>query len=205
MIILYKLVAFTGAGISKPSGVPTFEELGDLREKLSRDYFISYPEDFYRILISMKDTIDNALPNPAHIALSKDKVPVITMNIDGLHKKAGTENLIEIHGNFEYVYCPKCKRKFDFDVVRNSIKCEYCNRVLETNVVLYGDSIPMYDDAINLVSSADELLVIGTSFYTSTSSNMVYFAKLAGAKVTIINDKAEEKVPIYLEEVFNRE
>lgn len=199
-----KIVAFTGAGISKPSGVPTFEELGDIRDKLSRDYFIEYPDEFYKILSSMKDIIDKVSPNPAHLALTKYKVPIITMNIDGLHKKAGSEDLIEIHGNLENVFCPKCKKVFDFNVVRKSIKCENCNIVLETNVVLYGDSIPRYEEAIKLVSNADELLVVGTSFYTSTSSNMVHIAKLTGAKVTIINNKAEEKVPLYLNEIFNR-
>ncbi|HHU28344.1 TPA: transcriptional regulator [bacterium] len=199
-----KIVAFTGAGISKPSGVPTFEELGDIRDKLSRDYFIEYPDEFYKILSSMKDIIDKVSPNPAHLALAKYKVPIITMNIDGLHKKAGSEDLIEIHGNLENVFCPKCKKVFDFNVVRKSIKCENCNIVLETNVVLYGDSIPRYEEAVKLISTADELLVVGTSFYTSTSSNMVHIAKLAGAKVTVINEKAEEKVPLYLNEIFNR-
>ena len=199
-----KIVAFTGAGISKPSGVPTFEELGDIRDKLSRDYFIEYPDEFYKILSSMKDIIDKVLPNPAHKALAKFNVPVITMNIDGLHKKAGSKDLIEIHGNLENVYCPKCKNVYDFNVVRKSIKCPHCNLVLETNVVLYGDQIPKYEDAINLIRSVDELLVVGTSFYTSTSSNMVYIANLYGVKVTIINKKAEEKVPIYLNEFLNR-
>lgn len=152
----------------------------------------------------MKDTIDKVSPNPAHLALAKYKVPIITMNIDGLHKKAGSEDLIEIHGNLENVFCPKCKKVFDFNVVRKSIKCENCNIVLETNVVLYGDSIPRYEEAVKLISTADELLVVGTSFYTSTSSNMVHIAKLAGAKVTVINEKAEEKVPLYLNEIFNR-
>lgn len=201
---MYKIVAFTGAGISKPSGVPTFEELGDIRDKLSRDYFIAYPEKFYEILLSMKDIIDNVLPNPAHITLAKYNVPVITMNIDGLHKKAGSKNLIEIHGNLENVYCQKCKNIYDFNVVRESIKCPHCNLILETNVVLYGDQIPKYEDAINLIRSVDELLVVGTSFYTSTSSNMVYIANLCGVKVTIINELAEVKVPIYFDELFNR-
>ena len=194
-----KIVAFTGAGISKPSGVPTFEELGDIREKLSRDYFNMYPNDFYNILISMKERIDKAQPNDAHLTLTKYEVPIITMNIDGLHNKAGSTDVIEIHGNLEYVYCPKCGKKHDFNIVKQSIYCNDCKVIYDTNVVLYGDSIPRYEEAYRLVSKAKELLVIGTSFYTSTSSNIVYFAKELGVKVTVINDNAETKVARYLE------
>lgn len=197
-----KLVALTGAGISKPSGIPTFEEMGDLRQKLSRDYFESNPENFYNILLKMKEKIDSAIPNPAHIALAKYDIPIITMNIDGLHKKALSKNVIEIHGNLEYVQCKKCKKTFDFNIVKKRIYCDECESLLQPNVVLYGDMIPLYLNAVELIATADELLVIGTSFYTSTSSDLVYIARNAGTKVTIMNEKAEEKVPEYLKNIF---
>lgn len=82
---MYDLVAITGAGISKASGIPTFEDMGDLRNKLTRSYFNSHPEEFYQGLLAMKETIDRAEPNPAHLALVEYNIPVITMNIDGLH------------------------------------------------------------------------------------------------------------------------
>ena len=85
------LVAITGAGISRASGIPTFVEMGDLREKLSRDYFRAQPEKFYEIILDIKRTVDRAQPNPAHRALAEYGVPVITMNIDGLHTRAGSE------------------------------------------------------------------------------------------------------------------
>lgn len=196
------LVALTGAGISKASGIPTFTEMGDLREKLSRTYFKNNPKDFYEILLRMKNLIDDAKPNPAHRALSKYDVPIVTMNIDGLHKKAGSKNVIEIHGNLEYVKCPCCNKLYDFNVVKDSIYCKSCNVLLEPNVVLYGDNIPLYFNAVNLIGSADELLVIGTSFYTSTALELSDRARYSGIKVTIINENAEVNVPKYLDNIF---
>ena len=197
-----KLVTFTGAGISRDSGIPTFVELGDLREKLSRNYFNSYPKDFYNILKEFRDKIKVANPNEAHIALARYDVPIITMNIDSLHNKAGSKDVLEIHGNLTYVYCSKCNKHHDFDQVYNSISCLDCNEILEPNVVLYGDMIPGYAAAMNTVSSADALLVIGTSFYTSTAGFMVDRARAVGVKVDIINENAKELVPQYLESFF---
>jgi NAD-dependent deacetylase len=198
------LAAFTGAGISKASGIPTFEELGDIRDKLSRNFFYNNPEELYKILLELKEISTKAKPNPAHIALTEFNIPVVTMNVDGLHKRAGTKRLIEIHGNLDYVYCPRCRLKEDFFKVKSSIYCNGCNTLLEPNVVLYGDSLDLYYNAIDLIGSAKELLVIGTSFYTSTAGDIVYRAELSGIKVTIINDNAEYKVKEYLNRALNK-
>ena len=195
---MYDLVAVTGAGISKASGVPTFEEMGDLREKLSRGYFEGHPNEFYDVLLTMKKNIDNAIPNPAHSALVEYKIPVITMNIDGLHGMAGSENVLEVHGNLKQVLCNKCDKIYDFDIIRESICCPQCNELLQPNVVLYGDSIRNYYDAINLIGSSKQVLVVGTSFYTSTVNGFVNSAKNAGIKVSVINQNAEEEVKKFL-------
>lgn len=195
---MYDLVAVTGAGISKASGVPTFEEMGDLREKLSRGYFEGHPNEFYDVLLTMKKNIDNAIPNPAHSALVEYKIPVITMNIDGLHGMAGSENVLEVHGNLKHVLCNKCDKIYDFDIIRESICCPQCNELLQPNVVLYGDSIRNYYDAINLIGSSKQVLVVGTSFYTSTVNDFVNSAKNAGIKVSVINQNAEEEVKKFL-------
>ncbi|MFZ7120244.1 MAG: Sir2 family NAD-dependent protein deacetylase [Eubacteriaceae bacterium] len=201
-----KIAALTGAGISKASGVPTFIEMGDLREKLSRDYFISHPIDFYNILNEMKMTTDKAIPNDAHKVLAKYNLPIITMNIDGLHHKAGSteDKVIEIHGSLRRVFCPKCKSWYDFSKTKESVYCYNCKDVmLQPDIVLYGDMIPKLSDAIELVSSIDMLLIIGTSFYTSTATYISDAAKGYGAKVKIINEKAEEKIPILLDDILN--
>jgi NAD-dependent deacetylase len=200
-----KLVAFTGAGVSRDSGIPTFVELGDLREKLSRSYFDSYPKDFYDILKEFRRKIREAKPNEAHKALAKYDVPIITMNIDSLHNRAGSERVLEIHGNLTYVFCPKCNKEYDFDKVYDSIYCPDCNQILQPNVVLYGDMIPGYMEAMDIVDSADAVIVIGTSFYTSTAGFIVDRAKAKGIKVDIINENAKELVLQYLEKFFNEE
>ncbi|SHK33510.1 SIR2 family NAD-dependent protein deacylase [Paramaledivibacter caminithermalis] len=197
-----KLVAFTGAGVSRDSGIPTFVELGDLREKLSRSYFNSYPMEFYNILKEFRKKIKEAKPNDAHRALAKYDVPIITMNIDSLHERAGSKKVLEIHGNLTYVFCPKCNKEYNFDTVYDSIYCSDCNEILQPNVVLYGDMIPGYMEAMDIIDSADVLLVIGTSFYTSTAGFIVERAKSQGVKVDIINENAMELVPKYLENLL---
>jgi NAD-dependent deacetylase len=197
------LVAITGAGISKASGIPTFVEMGDLREKLSRDYFLSHPEEFYKIMLDMKRTVDNARPNPAHVALAEYSIPVITMNIDGLHTKAGSKNVLEVHGNLEYVECQKCKTKHSYDDVKKSIYCEKCGSIYQPNVVLYGDNIRHFYKAIEWSSSCRQVLVVGTSFYTSTVNVFVDSARMAGVKVHVINKDAENEVSRFLRKCFS--
>ncbi|MDD3838994.1 MAG: transcriptional regulator [Clostridia bacterium] len=197
-----RIVAFTGAGVSKESGIPTFQEMGDIRNKLTRGYFNENPVEFYKLMLKMKQTIDKAYPNKAHKSIARHKIPVVTMNIDGLHKKAGSQQVIEVHGNLDFLLCKRCRKKYDFSYLNNSIYCEDCNSLLNPNVVLYGDMIYRYIDAIDLIGSADELLVVGTSFYTSTSSDFVGRAERAGIKVKLINKDAQKQVPEYLEKIF---
>lgn len=197
-----RVVAFTGAGISKSSGIPTFEEMGDLRTKLSRRYFNNNPQEFYNVLLTMKEMIDKAEPNPAHAALAKYNIPIITMNIDGLHKKSGSSNVLEVHGNLDYVYCEKCGIKYPYEILNKSLNCSDCNRLLQPNVVLYGDMIPDYHNGLETIGESDHLLVIGTSFYTSTAGDYVNRARRAGIKVTIINEDSETEIPKLLSRIF---
>lgn len=201
-----KIAALTGAGVSKASGVPTFVEMGDLRDKLSRSYFIQYPIEFYRILNDMKDLTDKALANSAHKAMADYHLPIVTMNIDGLHHKAGSteEEVIEIHGSLRKVYCPSCHGWYDFSITKDSLYCPNCKDVmLQPDIVLYGDSIPRLYDAIDQVSKVDLLLVVGTSFYTSTATYISEAAKSSGVKVEIVNENAEELVPKLLNELLS--
>lgn len=168
------IIAFTGAGISKASGIPTFDEQGDLRTKLDRDFARRYPKEFNEIMWRLKDTCAAAEPNDAHKALAEYAIPVITMNIDGLHNCAGSEHVVEVHGS-----------------------------VRENNIVLYGDSAPHYKTALDMIdrmSTTDILLIIGTSFYTSISSQIKYTAENNGTKTVVINEDAEHQVRKFLEE-----
>lgn len=199
-------VAFTGAGISAASGIPTFEQMGqDVRDKLSRHYWLRHSEDFFRVIRQIKQACDAAQPNAAHIALAQADIPVITMNVDGLHARAGTRRRIEIHGSLEAVDCSRCSREYPFSQVEKSIRCPHCGGLLDTRVVLYGDGIPMLQEALQWVRGPGTLLVVGTSFYTSTSSYVVDYARKTGREVILINEDAEHRVPEILQQRMQEE
>ncbi|QSX07773.1 hypothetical protein J0B03_08070 [Alkalibacter rhizosphaerae] len=200
-----KIKALTGAGISRASNIPTFEEMGDLRDKLSRTYFSADPQGFYDAVLSMKTLIDEAVPNEAHLALASYHIPVVTMNIDGLHHRAGSRDgeVIEIHGNLRTVFCPRCHREYPFDITRSSLLCPHCERsVLHPQVVLYGDPIPRLGEALETMGETDLLLIIGTSFYTSTAHYIKDAAESFGSEILTINEDAENQVPLLLKKLL---
>lgn len=194
-----KLAVFTGAGVSRESGIPTFEEM-DVRDRLTRTHCIHHPEDFYQLMLQMYDTAKHAQPNAAHLAIAAYGLPVVTMNIDCLHTRAGSRQVVEVHGALDYVYCAQCRQKRFLDVLREGVHCPNCGRVYSHNVVLYGDMIPRLQEAYRVVENLDELLVVGTSMVTSTASYVMDYAQLHGAKITMINDHAATRVPQYLRE-----
>ena len=168
------ILALTGAGISKASGIPTFEEQDNLRDFLSRDYANNYPKQFKKLMNDLDKKCIAANPNDAHYALAEYKIPIITMNIDSLHSRAGSEHILEVHGSLR-----------------------------DKNVVLYGDDAPLYKYAYNWadrLNSNDILLIIGTSLYTRFSQEIVQIAKNHNAEIITINKDAEHKVRTTLEE-----
>lgn len=171
------LIAFTGAGISAASGIPTFQDIPGIRDKLSRSFAKSHPTEFAETIKQLRETCLAAEPNDAHTALAEYGVPVITMNVDGLHRRAGTEHILEIHGN---VTDPENKNP----------------------VVLYGDPAPLYSEAetwVYALGKGDVLLVAGTSYYTNISKKLADMASQGGAMVVEINSQAEVLVRKTLE------
>lgn len=176
-----KVIAFTGAGISKSAGIPTFEEVEGLKEKLSLDYKNAHPEEYQAVRTEMINNMKDKEPTIAHKALADLQIPIITMNIDCLHQKAGSRLVYQIHGNYK-----------------------------EDNIVLYGQNILYREDSINLIiqtarqakKDGEEaaLLVIGTSMQTVFAYILVWVAKEYGMKVYFINDNADEEVPKFLKE-----
>ena len=165
------ILAFTGAGISKASGIPTFEDQGDMRKKLDRWYYIHHKDEVDTILDNMLDTCVKAKPNDAHKALAEYKVPVITMNVDGLHQAAGSEHVLPIHGNLP-------------DVV-----------LYGDPAPLYQTA----HEWVFRLRPGDTLLIVGVSFYTTISDQLKICAQAVGANVVIINKNAEEYVRGYIE------
>jgi NAD-dependent deacetylase len=168
------MLALTGAGISKASGIPTFVDMPGIKEKLSVEYRSSHKEDFKATMQAMKEAIKGKQPNAAHKALAKFQVPIITMNIDGLHQKAGSDIVVECHGNME-----------------------------SNTVVLYGerghytgafDLLDVYRAYAEKRGLPKVLLVIGTSMQTMFANEFVNKAMYEGWKIIEINDDAEHKV-----------
>lgn len=179
-----KVIFFTGAGISVDSGIPTFQEQPGIRDKLSRDYANEYPEEYRDTIRQMLDSCEEAKPNLAHIAIAETGFPVITMNVDRLHTKAGSNNVIEVHGVLP---------------TREELEEELFSLTYD-GIVLYGDLAPRYDSAIKLVKQLEYdnsyFIIVGTSFYTGISEQLYKIAKQRHAKIVIVNDNASQRVPI---------
>ena len=175
---MMKIVAFTGAGISKQSNIPTFMERPDVREKLFRNYANNHHEEYNEVIKQLKANMNGAEPNDAHIALAEYDIPIITMNIDGLHKQAGSDAL-ELHGGLP-------------EEDELSIAWSLFN-----NPVLYGDPAPNYQKAYEMVGALkknDIFIVIGCSYHTAIACDLREVAKSRGAKIIEIQEDAAHNV-----------
>ncbi|MCX7821718.1 MAG: NAD-dependent protein deacylase [Brevinematales bacterium] len=219
------IVALTGAGISTNSGIPDFRGPNGLYrgnnefEKLfSIEYFREHPNFFYSNFNEMFHKIKNANPNKGHMFLKKledmGKLKVIiTQNIDGLHKKAGNTNVIELHGNLEKFICISCyhliendteqyKKAIDKMSNKDVPHCEKCNGILKPDVVFFGEYVHDLEKALTEVQKADLLLTIGTSLVVYPASTLPSYID-EKAKLVIINREPtpyDEKAKVVLYE-----
>ena len=182
------IIAFTGAGISKESGISTFMDRPDIREKLYRSYAHTNPESYRETIKEMSEMIKSAEPNDAHYALADYEIPVITMNIDGLHEKAGS-NPILLHGSLP--------GEDEYEIADQ----------LFNKPVLYGDPAPNYHKAIRKVMSLKEgdiLLVIGASRFTGIAVDLREIAYSNGVQIIEIQKDASTEVRKTLEHITRR-
>ena len=194
-------IALTGAGISVESGIPDFRSPGGLWSKYdpavyaSINTFISNPEKVWEMHREIEGLLIKAKPNRAHIGLGElERMgllhAVITQNVDNLHQAGGTKNVIEYHGNASTLTCLSCKRSYRMLDKRGEFppRCE-CERILKPDVIFFGEAIP--EEALHkshmLASSAQALLVIGTSAMVSPANTIPGIAKRNGAKIIEIN------------------
>lgn len=181
------IIAFTGAGISKDSGISTFMENPAVRGKLFRSYAISNPKDYRHTIKELYDMIVDKQPNDAHRALAEYQIPVITMNIDGLHEKAGSTPLL-LHGTLP-----------------TQSELEIADQ-LSNKPVLYGDPAPNYQKAyeqIYQLNPGDTLLVIGASSHTAIAVDLREIARYRGAQVIEIQLNAATEVRKILKQQFS--
>lgn len=198
------IVFFGGAGVSTESGIPDFrsesgifnslKKYGASPEQLvSHSYYIDHTEEFfnyYKENLVFKD----AEPNPAHLKLAElEKAgklkAVITQNIDGLHQKAGSVNVLELHGSIHRNYCEFCQREYDLNYILNSKgipRCE-CGGIIKPDVVLYEEPLnnEVLNSAVNFISKADTLIIGGTSLVVYPAAGLINFFN--GSKLILIN------------------
>jgi NAD-dependent deacetylase len=174
-----KIIAFTGAGISKDSGIDTFQDRPGIRDKLTRSYALKHPDDYKKVMQEFKNNIEGKEPNDAHIALAEYKIPIITMNVDTLHEQAGSTDIIKVHG--------RLPRDDEMETPH----------LLKETPVLYEDAAPKYSQAMAKVSELgpeDVFLVIGASTYTGISVQLREIAQYYGATVIEIQQDAKTEV-----------
>ncbi|WP_456368152.1 NAD-dependent protein deacetylase [Thermococcus sp.] len=211
-------IAFTGAGISAESGVPTFRGANGLWKKyraeelatpeaFQRDPYLVW--EFYRW--RMKKIL-RAKPNPAHLSLAEMEElgiikAVITQNVDDLHRDAGTRNLIELHGNIFRVRCTSCDyrenlkesgRVLEIINSKELPRCPRCGSVLRPDVVWFGEPLPRdaLDKAFDLAERADAILVVGTSGVVYPAAYIPYIVKEHGGMVVEVNVERSGITPI---------
>ena len=196
------VVFFGGAGVSTESGVSDFRSVDGLYHQhyseppetiLSHSYFVRKPEGFYRFYRDKMLPLE-AQPNDAHKKLAELErsgklKAVITQNIDGLHQKAGSKEVLELHGSVLRNYCESCGKFYGPEAIVNSQgvpRCS-CGGIIKPDVVLYEESLDdtvMYK-AINYIRNADILIVGGTSLVVYPAAGLINYYR--GNKLVLIN------------------
>jgi NAD-dependent deacetylase len=196
------VAVLTGAGVSKESGIPTFREAQTglwaqyEAEKLATpEGFLKDPPLVWQWYDYRRKLVTEAKPNAGHIALAQlqDILPVtvITQNVDGLHARAGSKDIIELHGNILKFFCFDHRHPADnvpYDLKEPPL-CTTCGARVRPGVVWFGEALPpgALEKAAQCISSSDVLLVIGTSGLVHPAASLPYSAKRSGVKVIEIN------------------
>ncbi len=196
-----RCVALTGAGISAESGIPTFRAKGGLWEKYDPMEFASLeafrrdPTKYWSLRGEFIRNYDQYQPNEAHLALAELErmgivQAVITQNIDNLHKKAGSKNVIEIHGNIMEILCLACGREYKAPNVPEGMppRCS-CGGILKPNTVLFGEELPVdvFMKARAASAACGIMLLVGTSAVVQPAASLPFLAKQNGAKIIEVN------------------
>lgn len=203
------VVALTGAGISTPSGIPDYrspksglwERAEDMLEVASSYGFRRNPQAFYDWFRPLLDMIVRAQPNAAHLALSQLEAAgklaaTITQNIDLLHGRAGSRNVLEVHGHLREIVCRACHHIIPAAPALTRFmesgaipRCERCRTIMKPNVVLFGELLPMaiMKAAQQQAHAADLILVAGSSLEVAPAGDLPELALRNGARLIIIN------------------
>lgn len=198
-----KIVFFGGAGVSTESGIPDFRSADGIFSKkygrlspeqiVSHSFFDAAPEEFYEFYFD-KLLYPNAKPNIAHQRLAEYEqagkdIHIVTQNIDGLHQKAGSQNVYELHGSVRRYYCMKCRKKHTVTYVKNHKPlplCE-CGGLIKPDVVLYEERLEdgLIYAAAEQIATCDMLIIAGTSLVVNPAASLISYFR--GNCVAVIN------------------
>ena len=197
------IVFFGGAGVSTESGIPDFRSTDGLYHQqydyppetiLSHSFYEKNPEEFFRFYRDKMLYLD-AKPNAAHNKLAELEAQgklraVITQNIDGLHQKAGSRNVLELHGSVLRNYCTRCGEFHGVEDIQNSTgvpRC-HCGGIIKPDVVLYEEGLDqdVMSRAVTAIRQAEVLIIGGTSLSVYPAAGLVYYYR--GNKLVVINN-----------------
>ncbi len=201
----------TGAGISAESGVPTFRGEGGLWKKFrpeelaNFDAFIRNPELVWEWYTYRRKLIHEVKPNPAHIGLAAlerrvKSFTLVTQNIDNLHTRAGSKNILELHGNIDRSYCIQCRTlaaNFELERVTGVPHCTKCGGLIRPDVVWFGEMLPLdvFARAEAAAKECDIFFSIGTSAIVFPAASLPYTALDYGALVVEMNVELTDLSP----------
>lgn len=203
-----RVLVLTGAGVSAESGVPTFRGGGHSAVWKGMPFdVISSAEMLERNLPAVwewfdyrRDFLESILPNAAHyeIALWQERFPeftLVTQNVDGLHHKAGSRDVIELHGNLWRARCIACRSSYDMSKAKRPEACLECGDAFRPDVVLFGESLPpgAFEIASERASGCELCFVVGTSGLVYPAAGLPEIAKAAGAYICEVNP---ERTPL---------
>lgn len=209
-----RAVILTGAGLSTPSGIPDFRSEGtglwsqdEPLEVASLTTFRTAPQRFFNWFQPLASRIFYAQPNAAHLALAEVQrgghlQTIVTQNIDALHQKAGSQNVIELHGTLQTVTCTNCFRQYESAPFLQPYiesgklpQCLSCNGILKPNVILFGEQLPQaaWYAAQRAARQCDLMLVVGSSLEVLPVAGLPMQALDRGAHLIIVNN-----TPTYL-------
>lgn len=208
------VACLTGAGVSAESGVPTFRDAQtglwarfEPERLASPAGFADDPGLVWRWYMARLAGVEKALPNPGHFALaelarrSPDFV-LITQNVDDLHERAGSPDVIHLHGNIARFHCNRCGREHSLQAEERGApqppRCAACGGYVRPSVVWFGENLPedALTEAVDAMEACDLLLVVGTSGLVYPASQLPQIAKRAGARVIEINPQSGPLSPL---------
>jgi len=200
------IVVFTGAGISAESGVPTFRSPDGIWAKFKPEElaninaFMSNPERVWEWYEHRRTVVDEAKPNPGHYAIVEleelfDRVDVITQNVDGLHARAGSKRIHELHGSLHAHRCLECSAPYSISANEHGVPhCPACGGLIRPGVVWFGEDLPheVWEQAAEATRTCDLFLSVGTSTVVYPAAQLPFLALSLGKRVIEVNPEVTD-------------